>query len=296
MSPRRAVTLAPTAAVYATAAAATYGLKAHFSSANGDALRWVLAPTCWLAGRVGGIAFVDEAGAGFISHSERLVVGPACSGLNFLIICFAALFFALAHRLDGARRRAAWLAASLALAYLATILTNAARVVIAARLYQTPVESDLLTPARLHRLMGTLLYCVSLLGLHRAADRWIGARSAHGRALAWLSPLAFYVGMTVVVPLLHRPSLGGDARFLEHAGFVGATIVVLAALASGAGFWLRTSSTPPEARARLISESADAVSSAAPEVARPAWNGRVAGASLAYAVRALIRALSHSET
>jgi len=244
MSPPRAATLGPTTAVYAAAVSAAYGLKAYFSSANADALRWVLAPTCWLASRLGGIAFVDEAGAGFISHSERLVVGPACSGLNFLIICFAALFFSLAHRLDGARRRAAWLATCLALAYLATILTNAARVVIATRLYQLPVGGDLLTPARLHRFMGTVLYCVSLLGLHRAADRWVAARRARGRALTWLSPLAFYVGMTLVVPLLHRPSLGGDARFLEHAVFVVGTILILAALASGAGFWLRTSSAP----------------------------------------------------
>jgi len=99
MNPPRAATLGPTAAAYATAAAAAYGLKAYFSSANADALRWVLAPTCWLASRLGGIAFVDEAGAGFISHSERLVVGPACSGLNFLIICFAALFQAVTLKL-----------------------------------------------------------------------------------------------------------------------------------------------------------------------------------------------------
>ena len=231
MSLRHAATLAPSAAVYAAAAAAAYGLKAYFSSANADALRWALAPTCWLAGRLAGIAFVGEAGAGFISHSERLVVGPACSGLNFLIICFAALFFSLAHRLDGARQRAAWLAACLALAYLATILTNAARIVIAARLYCLPVEGDLLTPARLHRLVGTVLYCVSLLGLHRAVDRSLGAPRARGRVLAWLSPLAFYVGVTLVVPLLRRPSLGGDARFLEHAVFVVGTILIPAVLA-----------------------------------------------------------------
>ena len=249
MSARRAATLAPTAAVYAAAAATTYGLKAYFSSANADGLRWVLAPTCWVAGQLGGIAFVDEAGAGFISHSEHLVVGPACAGLNFLIICFAALFFPLAHRLDGAARRAAWLAACLALAYLAAILTNATRVVIAARLYQLPGDGDLLTRARLHRLTGTVLYCVSLLGLHRAAEGWIGARRARGSALAWLSPLVFYVGMTIVVPLLHRPSLGVDARFLEHTVFVVGTILILAALASVAGSWLRSSSAPREARA-----------------------------------------------
>jgi exosortase K len=231
---RRAAALAPTAAVYAAAAAAVYGLKAYFSAAGADGLRWLLAPTCWLAGHLGGIAFIDEPGAGFISHSERLVVGPACSGLNFLIICFAALFFSLAHRLAGARRRAAWLLGCLALAYVATILTNAARVILAARLYHLPLEGSVLTPARLHRLMGTLLYCASLVGLHRAADRFTDARREGEPRAAWLAPLAFYVGVTLVVPLLRRPSLGGDARFLEHAAFVAGTILALGALAVAA--------------------------------------------------------------
>jgi exosortase K len=230
---RRAAALLPTlatASVYAAAAAVVYGLKAHFSTANGDALRWVLAPTCWLAGHLGAIAFVDEAGAGFISHAERLVVGPACSGLNFLIVCFAALFFLLAHRLDGARRRAAWLVGCLGLAYLATILTNATRVVLAARLYHLPLDGDLLTPSRLHRLLGTALYCVSLVGLHRAADRWTSGRSRNPAETTWLAPLGAYAGITLVVPLLRRPSLCGDARFVEHATFVVGTIVALGAL------------------------------------------------------------------
>jgi exosortase K len=216
---------ATTVLVYAAAGAAAYGLKAYFSTANADDLGWLLAPTCWLAGHLGGIAFTDEPGAGFISHSERLVVGPACSGLNFLIICFAALFFSLAHRFEGARRRAAWLVACLAFAYVATILTNATRVIVAARLYHLPPGSGVFTPARLHRLMGTVLYCVSLAGVHRVADRCTDV-SSDGKA-SWLPPLACYVGVTLVVPLLHRPSLAGDARFVEHAAFVVGTLVVL---------------------------------------------------------------------
>jgi hypothetical protein len=33
--------------------------------------------------------------------------------------------------------------------------------------------------------------------------------------------------MTLVVPLLHRPSLARDLRFVEHAAFVVGTLVVL---------------------------------------------------------------------
>jgi exosortase K len=229
----RAVTLAA-AAPYAAAAGAAYGLKAYFSAANADALQWVLAPTCWLAGHLGGIVFVYEPGAGFISHTERLVVGLACSGLNFLIICFAALFFSLAHRFEGAWRRVAWLVGCFGLAYVATILVNAARVIIAAHLYHLPLEGGFLTPARLHRLMGTVLYCVALVALHRLADRWTDARPTAQPGATWLVPLACYLGLTLVVPLARHPSLGGDARFLEHAAFVVGTLLAIGALALAA--------------------------------------------------------------
>ena len=36
--------------LYVAGAAVAYALKAFFSGANADELRWVLAPTCWLAG------------------------------------------------------------------------------------------------------------------------------------------------------------------------------------------------------------------------------------------------------
>jgi exosortase K len=230
----RAATLATAAAPYAAAAGTAYGLKAYFSAANADALRWLLAPTCWLAGHLGGIAFTYEPGAGFISHSERLVVGPACSGLNFLIICFAALFFSLAHRFEGAWRRAAWLLACLALATMATVLVNATRVFVAAHLYHLPLEGGFLTAARLHRLMGTVLYCVALVGIHHLADRWTDARRAGAPRGRWLVPLACYLGVTLVVPLVRRPSLGADARFIEHAAFVVGTLLVVGALALAA--------------------------------------------------------------
>ncbi len=59
------------------------GVKAFYSRAGADDLLWVLAPSAWLARLVGGVDLVYEPGAGFISHAHRLVVGPACAGVNF---------------------------------------------------------------------------------------------------------------------------------------------------------------------------------------------------------------------
>lgn len=220
--------LVAVAIVYALGAAAAYGLKAFYSGANADALRWVLAPTCWLVGRLAGVELIDEAGAGFISHAHHIVVGPACSGVNFLVICFAALFFSLAHRLGSPGRRLGWLLASLAIAYAATILTNTLRVVLAIQLYRLDIYGSALTPARLHRLMGTVLYGLSLVGVHRLAERWL--RRSAGRQSRWV-PFAWYLGIVVIVPLCRRlASHGLDARFFEHAAMVTAASLSLVAL------------------------------------------------------------------
>jgi exosortase K len=222
------------AALYAAGAAVAYALKTYYSGANADDLRWVLGPTCWLAAHLGGMTFVDEAGAGFISHAQHLVVGPACSGLNFMIACFAALFFSFAHRFGKQSRaaRAAWLPACLVLSWAGTVATNALRVTLAAPLYQADIYGDLVTPARVHRLLGTALYCGALVVIHGAVARRFAAPGA-GRSrearfhLHALSPFAFYLGLVLVVPLLRRGLGGFDARFIEHTAMVAGTVLLL---------------------------------------------------------------------
>ncbi|HEY8923535.1 MAG TPA: exosortase K [Polyangia bacterium] len=228
--------------LYVAGAATAYSLKAFFSAANADDLRWVLAPTCWMAGWLGGMTFTPEGGAGYISHDQRLVVGTACSGLNFLIACFATLFFAFAHRPRHGLARAAWLPASLALAWAATVATNAVRVMVAGPLYQADIYGAVLTPLRAHRIMGTLLYCTSLFAVHAAAARLWGARAApqggssgDGGGARWLralarSPLAFYLGIVIAVPIARRGVRGVDGRLLEHVGSVLGIVVLLLGL------------------------------------------------------------------
>ena len=229
----------PMAALYVAGAAVAYALKDFYSGANADDLRWVLAPTCWLAGCLGGITFADEAGAGFISHAQHLVVGPACAGLNFLIAAFAALFFSFAHRTDRGVARVAWLPTCLIVAWCGTVVTNAVRVTLAAPLYQADIYGDLVTPARVHRLLGTALYCGALLALHgavarsfaaRLARRCAGARPWQPRFRLLGSPLAFYLALALGVPLARRGLRGLDARFFEHTAMVAGTVLLLVGL------------------------------------------------------------------
>ena len=245
--------LSPTAiAVYATGAAGALALKAFSSGAGAGELRWVLGPTCWLAARLGGMSFIDEGAAGFISHADRLVVGAPCSGVNFLVVCFAALFFSYARWWRRSATKMGWLLASLLLAYAATVITNSVRVVVAARLFQADIYGGVLTPGRAHRLMGALLYCGSLVMVHELVGRVVrrlgdGARASSAIPSAprfwlpsWLlaSPLLWYLAVAVGVPLFQLRADSLDARFAEHlltvfgvAGTLSAVVVVARTLA-----------------------------------------------------------------
>src|SRR4029077_11852105 len=112
-----------------------FGLKAFYSRAGADELLWVLAPSAWLARLVGGVDLVYEHGAGFISHAHRLVVGPACAGVNFLVICFLCVYFSFARF----KSRPRWFMYSLLIAFGGTIVANGLRIVVSAHLWDADI-------------------------------------------------------------------------------------------------------------------------------------------------------------
>ena len=179
------------------------GVKAFYSHASASELAFILTPSCWIAAHLGGIDLVAEDGAGYISHAHRMVVGPACAGVNFLIIAFLAVV--LSRRMAGVRDGIRGLLIAIVAAYAATILTNGLRIILAAHLFQLG-GAGWLTPERIHRLAGVVIYCVAVVILCRALTPGGGAL---------IVPLACYVGVGVGVPLLN-----GAARnrlFVEHA-------------------------------------------------------------------------------
>jgi exosortase K len=195
-----------------------FGLKAFYSRAGAAELGFILAPSCWIAAHVGGLDLVAEDGAGFVSHAHRMVVGPACAGVNFLIIAFLAVY--LSRRMAGVRDGMRGLVIAAVVAYAATILTNGLRIILAAHLFQLG-GMGWLTPERLHRLAGVVIYGVSLVILCRAVAP--GPRSL-------VIAFACYLGVAVGIPLLN-----GAARnrlFVEHAVVVtSATLLLLVAAA-----------------------------------------------------------------
>jgi exosortase K len=193
-------------AVSALALVAAFGLKLAYSRASVSELEWILGPSCWLAS-LAGIPLEHEQGAGWISHATHMIVGPACAGVNFMVVCWLALYFARQAELQAARRRSIWLAASGCIAYAAAIFTNGVRVVLAAELYEHSIAIGWLSPERLHRLLGVVLYCSVLFALCRA----VGAKSSRLSAFAW------YLGVVLGIPLLNQAFTQRPAAFAEHA-------------------------------------------------------------------------------
>lgn len=159
------------ALVIAAMLAITYALKRHYSTADAEALQWILAPTAWFVETVVRAPFVFEHQAGYVNTDLRFAIAPSCAGVNFMIIaiCTAALGFVTQMR--SLRAKLALLFASVVVAYVATLGVNTARIVIALLLQAHPVSIAGLSSGQIHHAEGIIVYFASLCALYLFADR-----------------------------------------------------------------------------------------------------------------------------
>lgn len=161
-------------AVVAGALGLAWGLKAFYSRAGFDELRWVLDPTVRLVEVLGAGPFELEAHHGWLSRAHRFEVVPACAGLNFMIAAYVSLACGLAHTCTRLRQRVALVLGGAIAAYAATLLANATRIVLAMRLHDVAWSWGPLTPERAHLVLGVAVYSLSLLALYSAGSRLAG--------------------------------------------------------------------------------------------------------------------------
>jgi exosortase K len=193
------------------ALALALGLKAFYSDAGADELLWVLGPSAWLASFLGGIDMVYEHGAGYISHTYHMVVGPPCAGVNFLVICFLCLYFSFARHFPG---RARWFLLAALIAFGGTIAANSLRIFVSAHLWNADFYRNWVTQEDMHRLAGIAIYYASLLALYIAVESRVGS-GAHR-----IGPLTWYLVVSLGVPLIGRIVAGGTPGFASHAAWV----------------------------------------------------------------------------
>ncbi len=210
-------------------------LKHHYSQASAEELRWILAPTTWLTSLLVPGEFTFQSGQGYLSREQSVLISPACAGVNFLIVALLSLVLGFSGHFAGLRKRAEWLAASLGLAYLTTLVVNALRIGLSVAVAHWAARVTGLTFQSVHRLLGILIYLAGLLGLCLTVQLWLSSRGigpakagAPGRKRALWLALGCYVTVTLLVPLLRGAA--HNPEYWSHAAPVSVLVVVSAAL------------------------------------------------------------------
>jgi exosortase K len=197
--------------VSAVVALLAYALKRHYADATTDALSWILTPSAHLVSLATGVAFTAVPGEGYFSAERMFLIEKACAGVNFMIAAFALVAFALLHRARTIRSGAAVLLVSLLASYLAALVVNTVRIVIAMWLAAHPTGWSSLSAADIHRLEGITVYFGGLWMLY-ALVQWI---DRGGLAFRYALPLGCYYVVTLAVPLANGVQAG--RAFFAHA-------------------------------------------------------------------------------
>jgi exosortase K len=194
------------------------GLKAYYSAASPDQLRWILAPTTRMVEVISGRSFQFEAHSGYMSSDHSFLIAASCAGVNFLITSFLVLSLRKIWnaRQEGVRWKSIPLCAGLA--YLATIVANTLRIALALRTQRMNLVDDWLSHNDVHRLEGILVYFGCLFLLYVVIE--VVESKDYSKPLARsLFPLAIYYATTLGIPLLNGAYRQG-VTFWEHSLFV----------------------------------------------------------------------------
>ena len=152
-------------------AVVVWGLKRYYSDARADELRWILGPTARLVEVTTGTAFTVAPGEGYVSHERLFLIEKACAGINFMAAAFGMLALGLVHRARSAASFGGAIGLCLVASYVAAVLVNAARIVIAMWLTPHSLMLTPLTAADVHRFEGIAVYFGGLVVLYELARR-----------------------------------------------------------------------------------------------------------------------------
>ena len=229
------------------------GIKYFYSQADCDSLLWILTPTTRWVELLSGIPFSYVSGTGYVNHSLRLWIAPSCSGVQFMIITVATLVFSFVHKIAAPQesplpkasfrfmKGLGWIAVSIVFSWLFTVFINGLRIIVAIYLPlyldRAGLMTGLLTPDRLHTMIGVVVYVIALLTLYRLVGYFVQRKTVQpGRTQSTadspkickeqflqvmirkcMPPIFWYFFMTLGLPFLNRAYLKGSAKFTEYA-------------------------------------------------------------------------------
>lgn len=216
------------------------GIKYIYSKASCAELDIILAPTTYWVTLISGVGFTKQADVGYINHSIRFIIAPSCSGVQFMVITFATLFFPFVHRTNSVRRGVYWLAGSFVFSYPFTILVNGLRIMLAIYIPvyfdEWNISANWLTSERLHTIIGTVVYVASLLTVYPLAGMVSKSKEITSPEMyrkfpsikfpsnliikmvyRFLPPMLCYFSIALAIPLLHNARQNDFKKYLEYA-------------------------------------------------------------------------------
>ncbi len=221
-------------------------LKLFYSRADADLLIFILAPVTKLVNITSGIPFFWESHVGYVNHTLQFIIAPSCSGLQFMMIAFATLYFSILHTtnpestlnhfLTQKKKGFFLLIVSLLISYLFTIPVNTVRILLSLYLpgflVRVPYLAALLSQETLHTLIGTITYFTALLLFYSASVKAIACFSASEipavrRTASAFSPLFWYLAVVLGIPFLTRGIQGNYQGFYSYAILILAVCFVI---------------------------------------------------------------------
>jgi exosortase K len=217
-----------------------WALKYHYSIARAENLKWILAPTAALVETITGNLFYFETDTGYINHDLRILIAPACAGVNFLIAAFCMSFFCGIFKLTGLKSKCMWLIICSVGAYVFTVSVNALRIWLSIATIAADIHGGWFTPQRVHRMSGILIYFFFLSVFYHIIQKIIHPvqagfsdkpKSNINRTIhIGILPLIFYWITAIAVPWLNSAYEKDPSGFAEHSltvGFVSFAVFII---------------------------------------------------------------------
>ena len=203
-----------------------WGIKYHYSHADSDDLRWILAPTAFLVETTGSMDFEMEINTGYVNNINGIIIAPSCSGVNFLIILFCLSAYTGLKKITSAYRQFFWILLSLIISYVYTLLVNMIRIHLSIYSIRTEFMETWFSAETVHLIEGVLVYFVFLLIFYFLLTKIVnhdfkGASNKPGMHFKnTLLPLSFYLAFTLLVPILNNGGIPTNNNFTMYASIV----------------------------------------------------------------------------
>ena len=202
------------------------GLKLHYNRASIENLSWIMAPTAKLVEFASGLDFPKEEYTGYVNIKCRFIISKSCAGINFLILVFLLTVVSRKDKFQTFKQGLINLAGMFAFAYCITLVVNTIRILGAIFLHWNQVSLGWLSPSRIHRLEGTVIYFVSLVMVYGMLKKTKKIKNTPDSS-SIKGPVFWYLLITVFFPFFPRLFRKDFSGYIEHCAFVLTTVVLI---------------------------------------------------------------------